>query len=366
MRAYRFLALLTGLAVLAPSMANAQAPAGTVRTQGRILEQPAAEAPPTPARREALDNPREDMRNFVQAIKTYARSQNRNFMVVPMNGLALIEKIDPIDPEVRAPARTYLRTIDGVLQAPLFYGAETFGKPTDKKVLEPLLKLTDLAKDYRLKVLVMEYAKTAKTAGAAIRMDLKKGYVPFAAAATGMELNRIPSYPYRPVNENPNSILSLRDVRNFLFLRDSSGFGRQDEFAMKIHGTNFDLIVTDVFHSLAEPLTKQAIETLKYKKLGAKRLVFAYVNIGFAASDRYYWKPGWGEGFPAFIKEPLPTDPDRYFVEFRNPEWQKIIMGDAQSYIYGCIAQGFDGVILDGIDVYKYFEGGLEAYLGIE
>ena len=366
MRAYRLLAVLTGFAVLGPSIANAQAPAGTVRTQGRLLEQPAAETPPPPARREVLDNPREDMRNFVQAIKTFTRGHNPNFMVVPMNGLALIEKIDPIDPDVRAPARTYLRTIDGVLQAPLFYGTETFGTPTEEKALEPLIKLTDMAKDYRLKVLVMEYAKSAKTAGEAIRMNLRKGYVPFAAPATGMELNRIPSYPYRPVNENPNSILSLRDVRNFLFLRDSSPFGRQDEFAMKIHGTNFDLIVTDVFHNLAEPLSKQAVETLKYKKLGAKRLVFAYVDIGFAASDRYYWKPGWGEGFPAFIKEPLPSDPDRYFVDFRAPEWQKLIADDAQSYIYGCIAQGFDGVILDGIDVYKYFEGGMEAYMGIE
>lgn len=365
MRVLGLVALLVGLTGFAPTTADAQQPQGTVRTQGRLVEQPGADAGATPvAPRAAVNDPREDMRAFVQAIKTFTRGHNRNFMVVPMNGLELIEKVDPVDTTVRAPANTYMRSIDGVLQEALFYGDRTVGTATEKKRQEPLLALTEIAKKNRLKVLTLDYANTNESVSSAIRMSLAKGYVPFVAPAKGLELNRIPFG--RPVNENPNSIVSFNDVRNFLMLRDSSRLGRQDEFAMKVHDTNYDLIVTDVFHSLAEPLSRQAVETLKYKKLGAKRLVFAYVNIGFAASYRFYWKPEWKEGSPGWIGSAVPGDPDRYFVQFWNPEWQNLMIGGTKSYIYGCVAQGFDGVVLDGVDVYRFFEGGLEAYMGLD
>ena len=76
--------------------------------------------------------------------------------------------------------------------------------------------------------------------------------------------------------------------------------------------TNYDLVVTGVFHD-RRPLSKRAVETLKYKKLGARRLVFALMDIGSAAAYRYYWQDDWREGSPEFIAAPFPNDPDRYF-----------------------------------------------------
>ena len=169
-------------------------------------------------------------------------------------------------------------------------------------------------------------------------------------------LNSIPKYPARPIRENPNSILSLKDVKNFLYLRESSKFGRQDEFSLHLHGTNYDLVVVDVFHGRA-PLSRQAVETLKFKKVGGRRLVFAHVDIATAASYRHYWKSRWREGSPVWIKAPVPGEPDRYFVEFWQPEWRRIISGNPKSYIFGIIAQGFDGVILEGVNAYRFFEG---------
>ena len=148
-------------------------------------------------------------------------------------------------------------------------------------------------------------------------------------------------------------------MRNFLYLSDPAAFGRQDEFALEIHGTNFDLVIVDPF-SGREPLSKSAVERLKYKKLGARRLVFARMDIGTAASYRFYWQSGWGEGSPGFIANPYPGDPDRYFVEYWNPGWQDVIFGNPQSFLYGLIAQGYDGVLLEGMRNYLVFEGNVE------
>ena len=66
---------------------------------------------------------------------------------------------------------------------------------------------------------------------------------------------------------------------------------------------------------------------------------------------------GWAEGSPPFINAPHRGDPDRYHVEYWQPEWKKLIAGDTNSYLYGIIRQGFDGVLIDGLDAYKFFDG---------
>lgn len=342
-----------------PVLAAAQT-AGSVRAQGREVPQDQSDIAPTGPEAEILD-PREEMRRLVQTISKFTRGYRRDFAVVPMNGLELLVKVDPTEPDKPLPARTYMRSISGVLQTGLYYGIPEFGKPTEEKRREILLPLLDRAQKNSLKILVMDYASAPKTVDAARRLAAKQDFVFFGAPAIGAELSALPKYPKRPYHENGDSVLSLKSVKNFLMLRDSSGFGRQEEFALRLHGTNYDLIVVDVFHGVGEPLNRRAVETLKYKKIGARRLVYAYVDIGAAASYDYYWKPHWREGSPQWISAPTPGDPDRYFVEYWQPEWRRIITGDTDSYIYGLIAQGFDGVILDGIRNYRFFEGGLEA-----
>ncbi|MBL6929611.1 MAG: endo alpha-1,4 polygalactosaminidase, partial [Rhodospirillales bacterium] len=265
------------------------------------------------------------------------------------------------DPDVRHPARTYMRSINGIVQEGLFYGIPEIGKPTEEKRREQLLPLTRMAKKAGLKVLVMDFAKAPKTVDAARRLSAKEKFVFFGSPTRGADMTAIPTFPRRPYGESAISVVSLKSISNFLVIRDSSGFGRVDEFALKMHENNFDLVVVDVFHKPGKPLSRQAVETLKFKKLGAKRLVFAYIDIASAASYAYFWKDHWREGSPRWIGAPVPGDPDRFFVRYWNPEWRKIISGDTNSYVYGAIRQGFDGVILDGMDNFRYFEGGLEA-----
>ena len=57
------------------------------------------------------------------------------------------------------------------------------------------------------------------------------------------------------------------------------------------------------------------------------------------------------------MNEPVRSDPDHYNVKFWQQDWQDIISGSPNSYIYGIISQGFDGVVIDGVNAYKFYEG---------
>ena len=299
---------------------------------------------------------REQMREFIQRISAYARSQNPNFVVIAKGSPELLTKIDDVDETKVSSARTYMRSIDGIIVDGLFFGEKTVGVPTKPERLEKNLNFVRLAKKNRLNVMVMDYVVDAQQAEQSYGFNEELELTPFVAGAKGEDLNSIPTFRKDPYMENPKSILSMVDAKNFLYLGDTSGFGRQDEFAMRIHDTNYDIIAVNIMHGRT-PLSRQAVETLKFKKLGSKRLVLAHIDIGAAASYDYFWQPGWREGSPKWISGPAKDNPYRYYIQYWRPEWQSIIFGDTNSYIYGLIAQGFDGVILTGLEVYKYFLG---------
>jgi len=341
--------------LLAPAGARAQAPAQIPAAPG---DQAIA---PLPQRAGDVD-PREEMRRLVQSISAYARNQKQNFAVIASGGVDLLVKRDPLDMDKALPANTYRRSLSGVMQTGVYYGVPEFNGQTDAERRDALVPLLESAHRSGLPVLIMDYAKSADVINQGRSLAAKHGFVFFGAPARGQMLNRLPGYPSHPFGENPDNILSLGDVHNFVALRNTAPFGRQDEFALKMHGTNFDLVAVNVFHRPGEPLTKQAVETLKYKKIGGKRLVFAFMNIGTAASYDYFWKANWREGAPLWISAATPEDPDRYFVEYWQPEWQQIVTGNENSYLYGIIQQGFDGVILEGLDSFRFFTDGLDAY----
>lgn len=301
---------------------------------------------------------RDQMRQFVQKISDYARSVQPNFTVITQGGLELLTKVDEVDETKVSTARAYIKSIDGILVEGLFFGEKEVGQPTPPERLEQRLKLVRLAKKSRLNVMVMDYVSDADQAKQAYDFIEDLDLTPFVAPAKGDNLNTIPTFLETPYKENPNSILSMLEAKNFLYLGDTSGFGRQDEFALKIHDTNYDVIAVNIMHG-RKPLTRRAVETLKYKKIGSKRLVLAYVDIGSAAAYDFFWQPGWREGSPLWINGPHKDNTDKYYVQYWAPEWQSIIYGDPNSYTYGLIAQGFDGVILKGLDAYKYHSGEL-------
>jgi cysteinyl-tRNA synthetase, unknown class len=77
--------------------------------------------------------------------------------------------------------------------------------------------------------------------------------------------------------------------------------------------------------------------------------VLAYISIGEAEDYRWYWNEK-SKNQPWFDKE-NPDWPGNYKVRFWHPAWQSIIF----KYLDTIIAQGFDGIYMDIIDGYEYY-----------
>ena len=120
----------------------------------------------------------------------------------------------------------------------------------------------------------------------------------------------------------------------------------------------FDLVVMDPYPegSPREPHSPGTIARLKRKPDGSRRLILAYLSIGEAEDYRPYWRAGWRPGSPAWLAEENPHWRGNYKVRYWDPEWQRILFGSPESALDRIIAAGFDGVYLDIIDAYEYFE----------
>lgn len=97
------------------------------------------------------------------------------------------------------------------------------------------------------------------------------------------------------------------------------------------------------------PWTKQAVKVMRGTS-GAK--ILAYISIGEAENYRAYWKHDWQHGYPSFIDAENPDWSGNYKVRFWDPLWQTLIF----KQISAAVEQGFDGVYLDIIDAYEYYE----------
>lgn len=122
--------------------------------------------------------------------------------------------------------------------------------------------------------------------------------------------------------------------------------------AERIGKTAFDLAVVSIAVAGNSPET---IPNLKESE-GGDKLVLAYMSIGQAETYREYWQSEWRENPPDWLDEPDETWANDYWVRYWDPEWQAIIYGSPESYLDRIIELGFDGVYLDRVDAYWYYE----------
>ena len=81
------------------------------------------------------------------------------------------------------------------------------------------------------------------------------------------------------------------------------------------------------------------------------------MSIGEAEDYRFYWDTAWESNEPEWLEGENPDWPGNYKVQYWEPDWQAIIFGGPDAYLDIIIAAGFDGVYLDIIDAFEYFEG---------
>ncbi|HBF13781.1 MAG TPA: hypothetical protein DDW49_10445 [Deltaproteobacteria bacterium] len=132
---------------------------------------------------------------------------------------------------------------------------------------------------------------------------------------------------------------------------------------VQLSASDFDLIVMDYSSDGSEGGEFTALEIANLKASGTGKTVLAYMSIGEAEADRFYWDPTWVDGSnnpvdgiaPDWLFASNPDFPDNYKVQYWDTDWQDIIYGDATAYLDRIIAAGFDGVYLDIIDAFEYF-----------
>ena len=293
---------------------------------------------------------KELMRDFVIKISKYAKQLKPNFIIIPQNGQEILTIDGNIDSDL---ASDYIAAIDGVGREDLFYGYLGDDEETLENDRSYMISFLNIAKNSNKVVLVIDYCSTPSKVDDSYNQNYNLGFISFAADKR--ELDNIPNYPKNPYNENSNDINSLSDAKNFLYIINPSSYPNKNDFLNALKNTNFDLIIIDLFF-YEQMLTKEDIDSLKTKQNGGKRLIICYMSIGEAEDYRYYWEDEWYYNPPSFLDKENPDWPGNYKVKYWDPSWQAIIYGNDNSYLKKIIDSNFDGVYLDIIDAFEYFE----------
>ena len=298
---------------------------------------------------EPCDDYRQATRDFVIRISETARTQDADFVVIPQNGIELVALGDDAGSELAA---SYLAAIDGHGQEDLFYGYERDDAPTQPGETAYLLSYLHRSQQAGNRILVTDYCSRPEyVADARSRCDAE-GFVSFAAPSR--ELDVIPAGA--PPHENAQDILRLNDALNFLYLLNPERFSSKNQFIESVAATNYDVVIMDLFFNDGTAFTADEVARLKRKANGGKRLVICYMSIGEAEDYRYYWQSSWKRHKPAWLARENPDWPGNYKVRYWHSEWQDLICGPGDSYLNRILLAGFDGVYLDIVDAFEYFE----------
>jgi cysteinyl-tRNA synthetase len=120
----------------------------------------------------------------------------------------------------------------------------------------------------------------------------------------------------------------------------------------RIADTAFDLTVVTLATAGNSP---KVIPALKNSP-GGPKLILCYMSIGQSETYRWYWDPAWETNPPSWLDVPDEVWAGDHWVHYWDPGWQQIIYGEPDSYLDQILSLGFDGVYLDRVDAYWYYE----------
>ncbi len=129
-----------------------------------------------------------------------------------------------------------------------------------------------------------------------------------------------------------------------------------------IRNSNYDLIIMDYSSDGNETGEFSSSDVNYMKSTGDKeKFLISYISIGEAENYRFYWEESWDAnrdgipdpGAPNWLDIENPDWEGNYKVKFWMIEWQQIIF----DYLDRIITAGFDGIYMDIIDAYEFYQG---------
>lgn len=401
------LALALAAALLAASPALAPS--------ALAIEKPPGWTAPLP---ESVPNHREIWRNVVIELATYAKTRKPGFVVLLRNSTELFVKGEREmlweeirDPEgrfaerrlpLRSIYRPLIKVVDGMVVDGLYCGDDALGAPLDKAIKDRAAEDLEIAKEkaqgYQRPAVGQpfgpfsidpkeEMRKAAEVKRQANRLEKQRRLIYAAdalrnqgrtllsiencksqkdvdAAYKGGNRDRVLTYATvgdedlarlqrgHPQHENAQPVVSIANARNWMPLLRADRFGNKATWLMAMERTNHDVMLIDVAHRGSDPLNAAEVKKLRFKELGAPRMMLAVLPIGKAYDWRWYWKRGWDAGNPPFLFAPDGDDPGSFIADVDDPQWKELL----GKYLAGIIDLGFDGVVLDDLDTYLWFE----------
>lgn len=294
---------------------------------------------------------KQKMREFVVGISQYSKAINPNFNIIPQNGIELVSSNGDTSGQ---PNTAYLNAIDANGQEDLFYGYDADDQATPSATISYLKDFLNMSKNAGNKILVTDYCSTPSNMLSSYNQNNAANYVSFAA--DHRELDNIPTYPNPIYAEYDSIVTSLSEVKNFLYLINPENYTSKTDFINAVTATNYDLLIMDLFFHDGLEFTSTEINQLKNKANGGKRLIISYMSIGEAENYRYYWQTNWNTNKPPWLDAENPNWAGNFKVKYWNTEWQNIIYGNDNSYLKKILNAGFDGVYLDIIDAFEFYE----------
>lgn len=289
---------------------------------------------------------RQEMREFVMGISTYAKQQRASFLIIPQNGQEILTVSGEPDGE---PATAYINAIDGAGREDLFYGYTADDAATPAEDNAHLVGLCKVALANGKTVMVTDYVTTKSKVDDSYTKNKALDFLSYAANTR--ELTAIPTYPQPIPGLNNRSITSLKDASNFMYLLNPANFSGKDAYLNALRATNYDVLLLDLYYE-EQALTAADIASLRAKANGGSRIILCYMSIGEAEDYRYYW----GTLPQSLVYKVNPDWPGNYVVKYWEEDWKRIIYGNEDSYTAKIINAGFDGVYLDIIEAYEIFE----------
>lgn len=145
--------------------------------------------------------------------------------------------------------------------------------------------------------------------------------------------------------------LDISEARSMTYWLSNPG-------AALIAASGFDLAIVD--HSRdgsgEGAFRPDEVAMMQRKPDGGGRIVLSYMSIGEAEEYRYYWQADWSDRPPSWLEAENPDWAGNYKVRFWEKDWQRLIYGSPSAYLDRILAAGFDGVYLDIVDAYWYFQ----------
>ncbi|MCC7167291.1 MAG: hypothetical protein IT565_06950 [Rhodospirillales bacterium] len=364
------LALLALALLSAPLAAEAQ-----VRAQGKELTDKKPEPAPLAATPKAPANFRQILREMTIEMANAARKVNPRFIVLLRDGVALLAKDkwegdldDLLDPkgltaDSRPPVGTFqrplARAIDGVIEDGLFCGRPQFDQPSPEAQRNERLAIARQVQEMGKRLVTLDACQEPRLVAQAYAQAERAGALAYVDSGRAARLAGVPID--RPVFENPNHVTVLKEARNFIALLDTKRYPAKKDALLALAATNYDLLIVPVqMGPNQEPIEvvrikgkeRDDLAALRLKRLGTTRKVLATLPMTMAEIGRYYWKPEWRGGDPAWLAAEEPGNPDRFVVAYWDPGWKEILA----KYLADIMAAGFDGMVLDEMGAWRHFE----------